>query len=257
MSIANKRRLQLKLKKLKYDLVVDLKNTIFPLLLGPKYRTGTIQRFPKSLIHKREHHLCRLAPFGIKNIAEPYYIYIPKEDDDYAASLLKDIDTSHPVVVISPGAKSHLKRWRGEAFAELAEALVRECASNIIFIGSGEDKEIVARIRSKMKGKSLDLVDKTNLRQLAALLKRANLLVTNDSAPMHLGCAVGTKVLALFGPTDPKKYGPIGEFDIVINKKLFCSPCETAVCKSNYECMTLITAEEVLGAAKMMIEGYE
>jgi ADP-heptose:LPS heptosyltransferase len=68
---------------------------------------------------------------------------------------------------------------------------------------------------------------------------------------------VGAKVLALFGPTDPKKYGPTGEFDIVINKKLRCSPCESATCAYNYECLTSIDAEEVFEAAKMMIEGYE
>ena len=85
----------------------------------------------------------------------------------------------------------------------------------------------------------------------------AEVLITNDSAPLHLGCAVGTKVLAFFGPTDPAKYGPTGEFDTFINKKLFCSPCESAVCKYNYECMKLISADEAFDAAKMMIEGYE
>ena len=82
------------------------------------------------------------------------------------------------------------------------------------------------------------------------------MLITNDSAPLHLGCAVGAKVLAVFGPTDPKKYGPTGEFDVVINKKLFCSPCESAVCNYGLECMKLISADEVYDAAKMMVEGY-
>jgi ADP-heptose:LPS heptosyltransferase len=107
-----------------------------------------------------------------------------------------------------------------------------------------------------MKSRFYDFTDKTNIRQLAALLKRARLLITNDSAPLHLGCAMGTKVLAIFGPTDLRKYGPTGEFDAAINKKLFCSPCEKAVCKYNHECMRLISADEVYDAAKMMMEGY-
>ena len=88
------------------------------------------------------------------------------------------------------------------------------------------------------------------------MLKRAALLITNDSAPLHLGCAVGVRVLAIFGPTDPKKYGPTGEFDMAINKKLSCSPCEKAQCRFDFECMKLISADEVYDAAKMMVEGY-
>jgi ADP-heptose:LPS heptosyltransferase len=107
-----------------------------------------------------------------------------------------------------------------------------------------------------MRNKAHTLVGRTNIRQLAAVLKRSRLLITNDSAPLHLACAVGTRVLAIFGPTDPRKYGPTGEFDIVVSKKLSCSPCEKAECAQNYECMKLITPDDVFEAARMMVEGY-
>jgi ADP-heptose:LPS heptosyltransferase len=258
ISIAEKRRLQLKLRKLKYDLVVDLRNTVFPLLLAPRYRTSPIQSFPKEIVHKKERHLSRLFSFGIEDLSERSYIHITKEDEDYADDLIKTNALTDPVVVVSPGAKSHLKRWTVEGFAEVCDGLIGECAASIVFVGAGpDDKEIVQSVASKMKNRYHDFVDKTNIRQLASLLKRSSLLITNDSAPMHLGCAVDTKVLAIFGPTDPKKYGPTGEFDAVINKKLFCSPCEVAACKYGHECMKLVSADEVLDRAKMMIEGYE
>ena len=257
VSIAEKRRLQLKLRKLKYDLVVDLRNTVLPLLLAPKYRTSPIQSFPKDIVHKKERHLYRLFPFGIEDLSERSYIHITKEDEDYAGDLLKTNAVTDPVVVVSPGAKSHLKQWTIEGFAEVCDGLIGECAASVVFVGTGPDKEIVLSVAEKMKNKCHDFVDRTNIRQLASLLKRSSLLITNDSAPMHLGCAVGTKVLAIFGPTDPKKYGPTGEFDAVINKKLFCSPCEVAACKYGHECMKLVSADEVLDRAKMMIEGYE
>ena len=173
------------------------------------------------------------------------------------SKLLKDEGISDPVVVVNPGAKSHLKRWTQEGFAAVSDRLSGECGASIVFIGMKEDEEVVSGVISRMKNKPHNFVSRTNIRQLASLLKRAKLLITNDSAPLHLGCAVGTKVLALFGPTDPAKYGPTGEFDTFINKKLFCSPCENAVCKYNYECMKLISADEAFDAAKMMIEGYE
>ncbi len=257
ISIAEKRRLQLKLKKLKYDLVVDLRNTVFPLLLSPRYRTSPIQSFPKEIVHKRERHLYRLFPFGIENMNEMSYVHITKEDEAYVSDLLRTNAVTDPIVVVSPGAKSHLKQWTIDGFAEVCDGLASECAASIVFVGTGRDKEIVLSITKKMKNKCHDFVDKTNIRELASLLKRSSLLITNDSAPMHLGCAAGTKVLAIFGPTDPKKYGPTGEFDAVINKKLFCSPCEVAACKYGHECMKLVSADEVLDRAKMMIQGYE
>lgn len=257
MPITEKRRLQLKLKKLKYDLVVDLRNTVLPILLMPRFRTSAIQTFPKDIIHRRERHLYRLHPLGIRNLEEDSYLYISEADEYYIENLIKENKITDPIVVISPGAKSHLKRWVMEGFAEVADSLANENGASIVFIGLGEDNIVVNEITRRMKHGFYNFTDKTNIRQLAALLKRAKLLITNDSAPLHLGCAMGTKVLAIFGPTDPRKYGPTGEFDAVINKKLSCSPCERAVCKYNHECMRLVSADEVYDAAKMMMEGYE
>jgi len=257
LSISEKRRLQLKLKKLRYDLVCDLKNTVFPILIGPKFRTSTIQRFPNGPLHSRAKHLYRLKSFGM-NIREPLsYIHIPKEDDDYIADLIIKENIVGSFVVINPGSKSHIKRWSAEGFAAVADSIVSECGMKVIFIGTENDKDVVAGTIIKMKGAYHNFVSKTNIRQLAALIKRSRLVITNDSAPLHLACAVGTKTLAIFGPTDPKKYGPTGDLDFVISKKLHCSPCENAQCAYGHECMTLISAEEVFDSAKVMLEGYE
>lgn len=257
ISIGEKRRLQLKLKKLHYDLIVDIRNTIFPLLIGPKYRTGTIQRFPAEISHSKARHLYRLQSLGISNLSEPAYVHVPEEDEGYAERILKELSLGGDFIVISPGARSHLKRWTVEGFAHVADRLRKECGAEVLFIGQGEDDAIISDVMSRMKQRPHNIAGRTNIRQLAHILKRSKLLITNDSAPLHLGCAVGTKVLAIFGPTDPKKYGPTGEFDAFISKKLFCSPCEKAACGYNYECMTLITPDEVFETARMMLEGYE
>ncbi|OGW76791.1 MAG: hypothetical protein A3C51_02600 [Omnitrophica bacterium RIFCSPHIGHO2_02_FULL_46_20] len=256
LPISDKRRLQLKLKRLKYDAVVDLRNTVLPLLIGPKYRTSPMQTFPKAVVHKKHRHLYRLYCLGIRSLNEDLYIHIPREDEEYVDALLKENGIAEPIVVINPGAKSHLKRWAIEGFVELADRLINECRANVVFIGLNEDKDVVSSIIKKMRGEAHNFVNKTNIRQLGSLLKRTKLLITNDSAPLHLGCAVGTRVLAIFGPTNPKKYGPTGEFDVVVNKKLFCSPCESAECKYDHECMKLICADEAYEAAKIMVQGY-
>lgn len=257
LPIAEKRRLQLKLKRLSYDLVVDFRNTVFPLLIGPKFRTATVQRFPRKAIHSIERHLHRLRSLGIKDHERKSYIYIPEEDEKYAASILRECGIGESYVAVNPGAKSHLKRWTAEGFAAFCGRLMAECGVDVVLIGLKEDEKVVESVIEKMKRRPHNLAGRTNIRQLAAILKQAKLLVTNDSAPLHLGCAVGVKVLALFGPTDPKKYGPTGEFDCVMNEKLSCAPCESAMCKHNYECMKLISPDNVFETAKMMIEGYE
>lgn len=258
LPITEKRRLQQKLKKLQYDLVADFRNTLFGLLIGPRYRTATVQRFPKKIIHSMDKHLYRLRSLGIIEAGRKSYIFIPKEDEEYTARLLKECGIDNKsYVVVNPGAKSHLKRWTAEGFAAVCDRLIRECASSVVLIGLKEDRVVIESVMKKMKERPHNLAEKTNIRQLAALLKGAKLLVTNDSAPLHLGCAVGVKVLALFGPTDPRKYGPTGEFDIVMNERLSCAPCERAACKHNYECMKLILPDKVFEAAKMMLEGYE
>jgi ADP-heptose:LPS heptosyltransferase len=184
---------------------------------------------------------------------------VPPEDDEYTACLLKDGKVAEPIVVVNPGAKSHLKRWTDEGFAFVSDKLIEESNAHIVFIGIDEDKDIVDKVIGRMKAKRNvhNFVNRTNIRQLADLLKRAKILITNDSAPLHLGCAVGAKVLALFGATDPRKYGPTGDLDVVITRKLHCSPCEVATCAYNYECMRLIPPEEVFEVAKLMVEGYE
>jgi ADP-heptose:LPS heptosyltransferase len=256
VSIAEKRRLQLKLKQLKYDLIADLRNTVFGLLAGPKFRTATIQRFPVSVVHASDRHLHRLRSVGIEPSGRRGYMHIPEDDDASAAAMLKGLGVSDPVVCVNPGAKSHLKRWTAEGFAAACDRLIEDCGASVVFIGLGHDTDSVAAVTKLMRNKAHTLVGRTNIRQLAAVLKRSRLLITNDSAPLHLACAVGTRVLAIFGPTDPRKYGPTGEFDIVVSKKLSCSPCEKAECAQNYECMKLITPDDVFEAARMMVEGY-
>ena len=252
-SVAQKRRLSAKLRRLKYDLVVDLRNTIFGLLLGPRYRTSTVLRFPKRSLHKLEEHLLRLKELGIEPLHKKMHIYITRQDEDEAGSLLEAAGVRGGFVVVSPGAKSHLKRWQEESFAGLCDRIISETGNDIVFIGLEEDADIVERISKKMKKGSFNFVNKTNLRSLAALMRRAKAVITNDSAPLHLACAVGIPVVALFGPTDPARYGPTGKHDIVVKKDIACAPCEVNVCRMDYACMRSIKPDEVFAAAKELL----
>ncbi len=98
------------------------------------------------------------------------------------------------------------------------------------------------------------MTGKTGLLQLAALLERCTLLVTNDTGTMHVGAAVGTPVVALFGSTPPLVTGPWGEGHKVVRKDVPCSPCWKRVCPTDHRCMDLITVDEVEEVASKKLE---
>jgi len=251
--LIEKRRLVAKLRSLKYDLVVDLRNTIFGLLIGPRYRTSTIQVPPAAALHKKEEHLCKLKGLGIEPLFHDLSVHLTRDDERLAANLLAAEGVHGDFVAVAPGAKGVLKRWPEDAYAMLCDRIAAEMKNAVVFVGSGEDAEIIQRIRVKMRTKPVSLVDRTALRELGSVLKRSRLVITNDSAPLHLGCAVRAKVLAIFGPTDSAKYGPAGPSDVVMRKELACAPCESAQCLRQHECMRSITVDEVYDAAARML----
>ncbi|MBU4376336.1 MAG: glycosyltransferase family 9 protein [Candidatus Omnitrophica bacterium] len=252
-SLKEKRRLIQKLRKVRYDLIVDMRNSLFPFLLGAKYRTSPIQNVPRAVRHKKEQHLAKLSSIGLEVKDAPFFIHIPTEDIDFIDKIIKKSDSKKPVVAIAPGAKSEIKRWTKKGYAELVGRLIDEIDADVILAGDKADRRAVKDIIAAANKEVTDLTGETSLCQLAALLKKSDLLITNDSAPMHLGVAAGTKVLAIFGPTDPRLYGPRGKDDRVIRKKIHCVPCEKAQCEFEHECMKEITAEEVFEVAKEML----
>lgn len=253
-SFNEKLRLIQKLRKIRYDLIVDMRNSLFPFLLGARYRTSPIQNISQTIRHKKEQHLAKLGSIGLDVKDAPFYIHISHEDSSFADKLIKKKDAEKPVITIAPGAKSEIKRWTKEGYSELVRRLAGEMGAEVILAGDKADRLIANDIIAAAKKEVTNLTGETSLGRLAAILKRTNLLITNDSAPLHLGAAIGVQVLALFGPTDPRLYGPTGRNDRVIRKKLHCSPCEKAQCEFEHECMKAITADEVFESAKEMLE---
>ncbi len=250
-----KRRLIRKLRKVKYDLIADMRNSLFPFLLGAKYRTSPIRVPPKSVRHKKQEHIWKLSSMGIglDRANTPFYIHIPEEDNDYIEKLMMGLDKDRLIIAISPGAKSEIKRWPGENYTKLTERLAKELDAQIIMVGDKADSPLIRDISMPVKHDIVDLSNKTTLCQLAALLSRCDLLITNDSAPLHIAGAVDTKVLAIFGPTDSKSYGPTGIKDSIAQKRLHCSPCGKAQCEFEHECMRQLKVSEVFNIAKRML----
>lgn len=251
--MSDKRRLIRKLRQVKYDLIVDMRNSLFPFLVGARYRTNPIQVPPKTVRHKKHQHLWRLSSIGLDISDAPFYVHISQEDNGYIESIMTDFDKNRPVIAVSPGAKSEIKRWPKEDYAELTDMLIKQLKAQIIMVGDNVDNLLFRQVIAPFKNDIMDLSGRTTLCQLASLLKHCDLLITNDSAPLHIAGAVGTKVLAIFGPTDSEVYGPTGSEDRVMREKLHCSPCGKAQCEFEHECMKYIKVDEVFRAAKEML----
>jgi 3-deoxy-D-manno-octulosonic-acid transferase/heptosyltransferase-1 len=259
------------LRKVRYDLIIDfhqlLKSGVMALLAKGTRKVG----FGPGLAHMEmshlflnervpavsmEHHallrnLMLLEAIGVP--AGPAVYRIPVADVDRAgvSRLLGDGD--RPLVAINPVAQWETKLWREDGFARLADRLIWEHGVRVVFTGGPDDVPMVAAIQEKMTEPSLNLAGKTSLPMLAALLERSICLVTTDTGPMHLGAAVNTPVVALFGPTAPWRTGPYGPGHQVVRTGAGCSPCFKRKCRfGDRHCMTGITADAVMAAVRRL-----
>lgn len=140
--------------------------------------------------------------------------------------LANEISETHTLLAIAPGSVWATKKWPKENFVELCNRLAEMFPHPIFLIGGKEDAGLCRWIKQNASGKIFNTAGRFTFRESAALLARCQVLVCNDSAPLHLGVAVDTPVVAVFGPTVPEfGFYPRGEKHTIIQKSLSCRPC--------------------------------
>ncbi len=167
---------------------------------------------------------------------------------DTLQELLDGHDLRNGLVAINPNAAWATKRWTPEGFACVADGLSEDgCAP--ILIGGPNEKQVAEQVKRSSKRQIIDFTGETSLQELAALLSRCRMLVTNDSGPMHMARAVNTPVLPIFGPTDPARCGPwLGEIEPLQNA-LDCIKCYRKTCW-HMTCMRKLDGQTVLRKAQ-------
>lgn len=257
------------LRKRPYDLVIDfhglLKSALIVLLSGGKRKLGydSMQELSGLFYNEKipedmnKHAVDRYLDFprhlGAK-IAKAQFI-LPS--DNAAQTRMQSLLEKHHLenkkfIAVNPVAYWETKLWDDEKFARLADLIKAKLDIEVVFTGS--EKESIEKITARMQDKAVNLAGETTLPQLAYLYQKALLLVTTDSGPMHLAAAVGTPVVALFGPTNPQRTGPYGEGHTVIRADLPCSPCLRKECP-NTKCMQDILSEHVMAVIEGKLEG--
>ena len=179
-------------------------------------------------------------------------------DDRREAALLLD-SSERPLVGIHPSAGRSLKEWEPEKFAALADRLSE--FATVVLTGSDSDRPLVERVGEAAATRPVKLLG-LSLPTFAALIERLDVFVSGDTGPMHLSHAVGTPNVAIFGPSDPVRYGPNESLGLrrVVRSSVYCSPCNMIRRPPNEcasvptpECLSTVTLDQVLRAVREML----
>jgi lipopolysaccharide heptosyltransferase II len=160
------------------------------------------------------------------------------------------------LIALQPGARWQNKRWPIEHFAELVRQLAKQFPGTPFVILGGKDEQLLGDIISQgAPGPCLNLCGQTSLLEMVEWIRRCDLLVTNDTGPMHAAAALGKPLVALFGPTEPRRTGPYGQLENVLHLDLPCSPCLKSVCHFDKpeECLRALVPALVLAHIRKLL----
>ncbi len=263
-------RLLHRLRDRPFDLVIDLhglmKSALWVALSRSPRKVGYDRSREGSFLALTE----RVAPFDPEahavwrwlNLA--HYLGAPPALPRFRLGLSASFDRARLIpgdgfpkmVVLHPRARWPSKLWVPESWAHLADWLSRTHGLKVILTGSAADRELAAQITAQMEEEAVNLVGRTSLGELAGILEQACLAVTTDTGPMHLAAALGTRVVALFGPTAPWRTGPFGVGHEIVRLGLDCSPCFKRHCPEP-RCLTDLPLEAVQAACEKILSRAE
>lgn len=266
------------LRQKEFDVSIDFQNTEkthwLAFLAGIPERYGYkrgasgfllnrgIPGFEKAL-PPLEHQFQILKQLGIQHLDDRLELWTRPVEEERVRKLMEQNWVSgktHLVgFVLGASLKWPTKRWPLDYFLKLAAELERKYQARIVLLGSGQDMPLAKKFMKFRQKGTLDLVGKTSLGELVAVMKELRVLVTPDSAPMHVATAVSTPIVALFGPTHPERHQPPASRMEVHWKKIPCAPCYSGACKNEKQflCMKEISVAEVLESVERITQSHE
>jgi lipopolysaccharide heptosyltransferase II len=182
--------------------------------------------------------------------------FVTEEESAKADEVLASVGVHEPPIVVHPNAgvpgrvKGGEKRWLPERFADLIQELRHQQLGPVLLEGAGFEEPLAQEIQALLPEPVGSIVGMTNLRELAAVLSKSRLLITNDTGTMHVGGAVGVPMVAIFGPTPSDKFLPLGGPFRAVQSRVPCSPCNYGGFKgclyNEIECMKEISVSRVM-----------
>ena len=249
-----------------FDLAIVLhptsfRNALIPFLAGIPERIGsnvsgrgillTQTCADRTDLHEVHRYLRVLELIDIHEPNAKLEFWHTDADRDGARQILSahSISSREQLIGVNLGTTWRTKRWPLENFAEVIKQVQIRFSARILLTGSIAEIPLGEALVRIAQVEAINLIGKTTLMQLGALIERCNFYLTCDSGPMHIAAAVGTPTIALFGPTSPTRHGPYGKNHEVIEKPVECRPCYKRKCMRKdlpYLCMTEINTNEVV-----------
>ena len=165
-----------------------------------------------------------------------------------------------PIVAVHVSGGRAVKQWPEERFAAVARWLATERDATLMFTGATEDRAQIARVIAAVGSARVVDASGADLIDAAAMLEHADAIVTGDTGPMHLAHAVGTPVVAVFGPSDPVRYAPRGVHDRIVRIDLPCAPCNrirlppARCCGVTPDCLAGVSVDHVIAAVAAVLD---
>ena len=220
--------------------------------LAPMFYTLAVP-MPRKEMHAVDRYMALARHIGLMDPQATDHLPIAPEARETVRQRLRaeGLAPDDAMVVVSPHARWPTKQWPPERFAEVVRRLHEQSGTRAVLIGSSAAAPIAREIAATAaSARPVDLVNRTTLREMVALVAEARAMVTNDSGPMHVAAAIGTPVVAIFGPTSAERTGPYGPGHRVLAAAAPCRPCFRRKClySSGPEalaCLTGVAAEEV------------
>ena len=260
----------------KFDTVLDFhglfKSGLITFFSKAKNRVGFSRKFCKELnflftnnhvslpsrkINRVEKNLLLIKSLGFEVTNHDPIIPISDEDRKFADAFIPPHKqpSRHCIILMHPGSSlsTPYKRWNFQRFARLADTLIQKHQAKILFTAGKDEWPLIKSITDQMEKSDYILCPTKTLTQLAEIIRRCDLYIGNDTAPMHLAAFLKTPVIALFGPTDPIENSPYGKGKVImIRKDVSCNPCRKRNCQKGF-CMDAIEVKEVVASAERIL----
>jgi len=268
----------LRLRRKRFDLALVLHPTnrahLVTYLAGIKRRVGFNRKLGFLLTDKIEHkkqegrkHECEytldlLRLLKIEPQAKGLFMPIREESEIYIKEFLvnQGVQRRDKLIAVHPGASCPSKVWPAERFAEVAEKLAAEFKVKVVVVAGPDDLAIGKSLAGLLHCACIDASGKTTISQLGSLLRRCALFISNDSGPVHIASALGVPVVAIFGRAQPglspHRWGPTGKDDVILHKDVGCRDCLAHNCRKEFACLKAILTEDVLSAARKLLNAY-
>ncbi|MTI59135.1 MAG: lipopolysaccharide heptosyltransferase II [Firmicutes bacterium] len=237
-------------------ILLKLVNPVYSLGYGGKGRGIFLDQEIKRSegMHMTEAYLAFLEEIGLKSLTDniPQLSLSPEASQGIKAFLEGEgVIPGDRLVALNTGGTWPTKRWPAVRFAELADALVKNYDVRPVLTGGKSDLGRVDEIVSLMASEPITAAGRTSLEELAALMEYCELVISNDSGPVHVAAAVGTPTITIFGPSDDIKYRPLGEKHKIVKTGIDCRPCGEHQCpQGHHRCMRDIDVNDIIKLIK-------